>query len=56
MVGAFFRGIYVSVGHKMCLETVLDVALQTSIYKTPEPVRQAHMLATETFKNQLKKC
>ena len=54
VVGAFFRGLYVSVGHKMCLDTVLDVVRQTSIYKTPEPLRQAHMLATETFINQLR--
>jgi deoxyribonuclease V len=52
-VGAFFRGKYVSVGHKMSLKTALDIAIQTSIFKTPEPLRQAHMLATETFKHRL---
>ncbi|NYB52074.1 MAG: endonuclease V [Methanobacteriaceae archaeon] len=53
MVGAFFMGKYVSVGHKISLETALDVTMRTSIFKTPEPLRQAHILATETFKNQI---
>ena len=54
VVGAFFRGKYVSVGHKISLESALDIIMKTSIYKTPEPIRQAHMLATETFKQQLR--
>jgi deoxyinosine 3'endonuclease (endonuclease V) len=53
IVGAFFRGNYVSVGHKISLKTALDVMKKTSIYKTPEPLRQAHILATETFKREL---
>lgn len=55
VVGAFLMGKYVSVGHKISLETVLDITQRTSIFKTPEPLRQAHILATETFKNQLNK-
>ena len=53
IVGAFFRGKYISVGHKISLKTALNIAMITSIYKTPEPLRQAHMLATETFKHEL---
>jgi deoxyribonuclease V len=53
VVGAFFRGNYISVGHKISLETALNIAMITSIYKIPEPLRQAHVLATETFKHEL---
>ncbi|MGZ4856970.1 MAG: endonuclease V [Methanobacteriaceae archaeon] len=53
MVGAFFRGNYLSVGHKISLKTALDITKKTSIYKTPEPLRQAHILATKTFKRVL---
>jgi deoxyribonuclease V len=52
-VSAFFRGNYLSVGHKISLKTALDIMKKTSIYKTPEPLRQAHILATETFKSGL---
>ena len=53
IVGAFLRGNYLSVGHKISLKTALDIMKKTSIYKTPEPLRQAHILATETFKRGL---
>ena len=53
IVSAFFRGNYLSVGHKISLKTALDIMKKTSIYKTPEPLRQAHILATETFKSGL---
>lgn len=53
VIGAFFRGKYVSVGHRISLKTALNVVERTSIFKTPEPIRQAHLLATETFKNIL---
>nr|WP_279383446.1 endonuclease V [Methanobacterium formicicum] len=42
-----------SVGHRISLKTALNVVERTSIFKTPEPIRQAHLLATETFKNIL---
>lgn len=54
VLGAFFKGKYVSVGHKISLKTALDIVEKTSVFKTPEPIRQAHILATETFKNLLK--
>lgn len=53
-IGAFFKGKYVSVGHKISLKTALNIVERVSIFKTPEPIRQAHILATETFKNLLK--
>jgi len=53
VVGAFFRGNYVSVGHKLSLNTALEVVKRSSIHRTPEPLRQAHLLATETFNKKL---
>jgi len=53
VVGAFFRRNYVSVGHKLSLNTVFEVIKRSSIYQTPEPLRQAHILATETFKRKI---
>jgi len=53
VLGAFFRRNYLSVGHKISLKTALDVIKKISIYKTPEPLRQAHILATKTFKSEL---
>jgi deoxyribonuclease V len=50
VLGAFFRRNYVSVGHKISLNTALGVIKRSSIHYTPEPLRQAHVLATETFK------
>ena len=54
VLGAFFKGKYVSVGHKTSLKTALDIVEMTSVFKTPEPIRQAHMLATETHQAELK--
>jgi len=54
VLGAFFKGKYVSVGHKISLKSALDIVKMTSVFKPPEPIRQAHMLATETFKQELK--
>jgi deoxyinosine 3'endonuclease (endonuclease V) len=53
VMGAYFRGKYISVGHYISLKTALNVLESTSIYKTPEPIRKAHILATETFKSDL---
>jgi deoxyribonuclease V len=52
-VGAGIRGNYVSIGHKISLRTALNLVEKTSIFKTPEPIRQAHILATQTFKQYL---
>ena len=50
IVGVHLNRYYVSIGHKISLKTALKLVKKTSIYKTPEPIRQAHILATKTFK------
>lgn len=55
VLGTFINGNYISIGHKISLKTASKLVSETSIFKTPEPIRQAHILATETFKNSLKK-
>ena len=37
--------VYVSIGHKVSLETACDVVLKCCLYRIPEPIRQADMLA-----------
>lgn len=53
IVGRFINGYYVSIGHKISLETAIKLVKETSIFKTPEPIRNAHILATETYKEIL---
>ena len=45
-VGAFINGNYVSIGHKISLKTAIALVLKTSMFNIPEPLRQAHILAT----------
>ena len=52
-VGAYIKGKYISIGHKISLTTAINVILKTSLFKMPEPVRKAHILATETMKNEI---
>jgi len=40
------KPIYVSPGHKISFRTSLDVVRHFSVYKNPEPLRLAHILAT----------
>ncbi len=41
------RPIYVSVGHRVCLETAVELTLQCAPrYRIPEPTRQAHKFAS----------
>ncbi len=54
IVGAYIKGYYVSIGHKISLSRAIQLVKRTSIYKTPEPIRQAHILATIIFKDVLK--
>ncbi len=53
IIGAYMNGYYVSIGHKITLKTAVELVNETSVYKTPEPIRQAHILATEVFKDIL---
>jgi deoxyribonuclease V len=55
VIGAYLNGYYLSVGHKISLKSAIKIVENTSTYRTPEPLRQAHMLATETFKEIIKK-
>lgn len=42
------RPVYVSVGHRLSLETAIDLVLQCSRgFRLPEPIRQAHRLASQ---------
>ena len=54
IVGAVLRSrsgvkpIYVSVGHRVCLETAIDYVMRCiTRYKLPETTRWAHKLASE---------
>lgn len=51
IIGAYMNRYYVSIGHKITLKTALELVKTASIYKTPEPIRQAHILATKVFKD-----
>lgn len=53
-VGACDKHKCISIGHKISLKTAVDIASKTSIFKMPEPVRQAHILATNTMKDKIK--
>ncbi|WP_414470054.1 endonuclease V [Methanobacterium sp. ACI-7] len=52
-VGANINRNYISIGHKISLKSAIDIVLKTSVFKTPEPIRKAHILATETMKNKI---
>lgn len=45
--------IYVSPGHRVSLDTAFDIISRYCQYKSPEPIRQAHMLANEKRKEDL---
>jgi len=47
------KPVYVSPGHLITLLTAYKIASALSSYKHPKPVRQAHILATNTMKEQL---
>ena len=53
-MGACDKQKCVSIGHKISLKTAIDIVLKTSIFKMPEPIRQAHILATTTMKDKIK--
>ena len=42
------RPVYVSVGHKVSLETAIDIVIDcTRAHRIPEPTRRAHLIASE---------
>ena len=43
------RPIYVSPGHKVSFDTSLEVVRNFNIYKIPEPLRKAHVLAKKNL-------
>ena len=49
-VGACDRQKCVSIGHKISLKTALKIVKYTSVFKMPEPIRKAHILATKEMK------
>ena len=43
------KPVYVSPGHKISFETSLNVVKHLNLYKIPEPLRQAHILAKKNI-------
>lgn len=52
-LGACNRQKCISIGHKISLKTAIQVVQKTSVFKMPEPIRHAHILATKTMKDKL---
>ncbi|MGM0462378.1 MAG: endonuclease V [Fibrobacterota bacterium] len=46
------RPVYVSCGHKISLHQAVDLVQTLSVYKEPEPTRQAHRLARKSIKER----
>ena len=46
------KPIFVSVGHRLSLETAIKIVKESSIFGYPEPLRQAHTLAKKCRKNR----
>ena len=44
------KPVFISPGHRVSLSTSVEIIRNLSIYKTPEPLRAAHVLAKETLK------
>ncbi|XP_065503886.1 endonuclease V isoform X2 [Caloenas nicobarica] len=47
------RPLYISVGHKVCLETAVRVVRSCCRYRIPEPIRQADIRSREYIRKQL---
>ncbi|MEF8880131.1 MAG: endonuclease V [Candidatus Thermoplasmatota archaeon] len=45
------RPVYISPGHKIALNSSLEVTKNFGFYRVPEPVRQAHRLARKSIKS-----
>ncbi|MGZ7159453.1 MAG: endonuclease V [Methanobacterium sp.] len=50
-VGACDRHNCVSVGHEISLKTSIQIVKEMSVFKMPEPIRHAHILATKVMKS-----
>lgn len=48
------KPVFISQGNKISLETAINVVKKLSTHKQPEPLRQAHILATDTLRQHLK--
>lgn len=48
------KPVYVSVGHRISIQKSREIIQNISRYKTPEPLRCAHMCAQASLSNQLK--
>jgi endonuclease V len=44
--------VYVSIGHKISLETSLEITKKTCLFKNPEPVRKADLLSRKFIKDE----
>lgn len=51
-LGACDKNICISIGHKISLNTAIEVIKMISVFKMPEPMRKAHILATRAMKNK----
>jgi len=47
--------IYISVGHNMCLQEAVQICVEVSQARIPEPVRQADLLGREWMRNKYSK-
>ena len=52
-VGTCDKQKCISIGHKISLKTAVNIVMDASIFKMPEPIRQAHILATNAMKEKL---
>ncbi|MCW1296078.1 MAG: endonuclease V [Candidatus Parvarchaeota archaeon] len=44
------KPIFVSIGHRVSLKTAINIVLENSIFRVPEPVRKAHEIASGKIK------
>lgn len=49
-VGACSKQRCISIGHKISLNTSISIVQNMSLFKLPEPIRKAHILATKDMK------
>ena len=51
-LGGKKRPIFVSIGHRLSLETSIKIVKGASLFGYPEPLRQAHLLAKKGLQNR----